>query len=76
MATVKRSKEVLSFEAWCQRELSRLLKFPVDEELVVYLLTIEARKDVEEYLEELLGTKVHVWTRVNVLIFSLFDDVN
>ena len=57
MASERVSSKV-SHEAWCQRELSRLLKFQVEDELVQYLLSIESRKDAEEYLEGLLGTKV------------------
>ncbi|XP_064390454.1 activating signal cointegrator 1-like [Halichondria panicea] len=46
-----------SFDVWCQRELSRLLKSQVDSEQVQYLLSMELRKDVQEYLEGLLGTE-------------------
>lgn len=43
---------------WCRRELSRLLKSPVDSDQIQYLLSIELRRDVQEYLEGLLGTEV------------------
>ncbi len=47
------------FRDWCQKELSRLLKSQVDSEQVQYLLSIELRRDVQEYLEGLLGTEVN-----------------
>lgn len=54
----RRSTEPYVFEKWCREELSQLLKFQVDEELVQYIFTIETAKDVEEYLRELVGTEV------------------
>ena len=53
---VSRRSEPFAFEAWCQKELTRLLGFPVGDDLVEYLLSIEAEKDVKEYLDDLLGT--------------------
>lgn len=53
---ISRRSEPFAFEAWCQKELMRLLGFPVGDDLVEYLLSIEAEKDVKEYLDDLLGT--------------------
>ena len=53
---ISRRSEPFAFEAWCQKELTRLLGFPVGDDLVEYLLSIEAEKDVKEYLDDLLGT--------------------
>ena len=53
---VSRRSEPFAFESWCQKELTRLLGFPVGDDLVEYLLSIDTKKDVKEYLEELLGT--------------------
>lgn len=60
MSNVKKHKEGLSFEVWCQRELSRLLQSQVDSEQVQYLLSIKGRKDLKEYLDGLLGTEVAI----------------
>ena len=72
------SGEPFQLEAWCQRELAKLLAFPVEEDLVrfitrtkalhlcnrpppphqphnSYLVSMETERDVEDYLEELLG---------------------
>lgn len=53
---VSRRSEPFAFESWCQKELTRLLGFPVGDDLVEYLLSIETRKDAKEYLDDLLGT--------------------
>lgn len=53
---VSRRSEPFAFESWCQKELTQLLGFPVGDDLVDYLLSIEAKKDVKEYLDDLLGT--------------------
>ncbi len=53
---VSRRSEPFAFESWCQKELTRLLGFPVGDDLVEYLLSIETKKDVKEYLDDLLGT--------------------
>jgi hypothetical protein len=50
-------KDDSKLKAWCQKELSKLLGFPVEEELVSYLMSMQTAKDVKEYLEDLLGTK-------------------
>ena len=52
---MKRNEEPFAFELWCQKELSRLLKFQVGEDLVQYLLSMETEKDVREYIQDLLG---------------------
>lgn len=53
---VSKKAEPFSFQSWCQKELTRLLGFPVGDDLFDYLVSIETKKDVKEYLEELLGT--------------------
>lgn len=55
MPVLKRS-EPFEFESWCQKQLTQLLGFPVGDDLVEYLLSIETQKDVKEYLNDLLGT--------------------
>lgn len=54
---VSKRAEPFAFEAWCQKELTRLLGFPVGDDLIEYLLAIETEKDVKEYLDELLGAE-------------------
>lgn len=49
------SSEPFGFEAWCQKELSRLLNFSVGEDLISYLVSMETAEEAEEYLTELLG---------------------
>ncbi len=61
-----------SFDVWCQRELSRLLKSQVDSEQVQYLLSMELRKDVQEYLEGLLGTEVVPLKEIDISMVSLY----
>lgn len=51
-------RESQSFEKWCQSQLSKLLKFQVEEDLVEYLLEIETAKDAEEYIRDLLDNEV------------------
>lgn len=53
---VSKRSEPFAFESWCQKELTRLLGFPVGDELIEYLASIETKKDVKEYLDDLLGT--------------------
>ena len=53
---VSKKPEPFVFESWCQKELTRLLGFPVGDDLIEYLASIETKKDVEEYLNDLLGT--------------------
>lgn len=52
---MKKSREPYSFESWCQKELSRLLKFQVGDDLITYLLSMETEKDIREYIQDLLG---------------------
>ena len=54
---VSKRSEPFAFKSWCKKELTRLLGFPVGDELIEYLLAIETEKDVKEYLDELLGTE-------------------
>ena len=53
----KKKTEPFAFESWCQNELTRLLGFPVGDDLITYLGSIETKKDVQEYLDDLLGTE-------------------
>lgn len=53
---VSRRSEPFAFESWCHKELTRLLGFPVGDDLVEYLLSIETEKDAKEYLDDMLGT--------------------
>lgn len=55
MPVTKRA-EPFAFESWCQKELTELLGFPVGDDLIEYLLSIENERDVKEYLHELLGS--------------------
>ena len=53
---VSKKPEPFAFESWCQKELARLLGFPVGDDLITYLTSIESKRDVQEYLDDLLGT--------------------
>ncbi len=44
-----------SFKQWCHRELSRILDYSVDDDLLDYLLCSEGEKDMREYLRDILG---------------------
>lgn len=41
--------------SWCQKELTRLLKFDTSEDIVRYILSIESAGELEDYLLELLN---------------------
>jgi len=41
--------------SWCQKELTRLLKFDTSEDIVRYILSIESARELEDYLLELLN---------------------
>lgn len=41
--------------SWCQKELTRLLKFDTSEDIVRYILSIDSARELEDYLLELLN---------------------
>jgi len=41
--------------SWCQKELTRLLKFDTSEDIVRYVLSIESASELEDYLLQLLN---------------------
>ncbi len=52
--SVVRRKNPFNFRSWCQKELSKLIKDDIEDDLMDYLLSIESDKDVKEYLHDML----------------------
>lgn len=49
------SKWSTDFLSWCGKELSKVLQSTVEEDLLIYLMSMEVEKDVKEYLQDLLS---------------------
>lgn len=60
------------FMSWCRKELSKALHSPVEDDLLAYLVSMEAEKDVREYLHDLLSASDVETVEVDVFMKEFF----
>lgn len=55
--------DIAVLKQWCGQELTKLLQFTVEDELVSYLISMRSESDIEEYVKSLLGKQYQGFLR-------------